>query len=32
MFVLLCFAVLAIVSVFSPDDVEPTIKMVYNMF
>ena len=31
MFVLLCFAVLAIVSVFSPDDVDPTIKIVYNM-
>lgn len=28
MFVLLCFAVLAIVSVFSPDDVQETVKLV----
>ena len=31
MFVLLCFAVLAIVSVFSPDDVKATMKMAYSM-
>lgn len=28
MFILLCFAILAIVSVFSPEDVQETVKLV----